>query len=59
MSEYLRRLAFKAGEKAARQGRPGSVCNRQRGTIFFDDWHDGYEQALNSQPARRAGGQHS
>ena len=53
MSDYRRMQAAKAGYKAALEGRPRSVCNRQRGTIFFDDWHDGYnegERARKVQP---------
>ena len=47
MSEYRRRQAYQAGRKAAEQGKPRSACNRERGTIFFDDWQDGYEDVLN------------
>jgi hypothetical protein len=47
MSEYRRQLAWKAGAKAWRDGKPKSSCTRQRGTIFWDDWHDGFEHAEN------------
>lgn len=43
MSEYRRMLACIAGEKAARAGKPRPSCNRERGTIFYDDWMDGYD----------------
>jgi hypothetical protein len=42
MSEYRRRLAYEAGKKAALSGKPESANNRQPGTIFFDDWCDGW-----------------
>lgn len=44
MSDYRRALAFKAGKKAALAGKSRETCNRQRGTIFFDDWQDGYNE---------------
>lgn len=44
MSQYRRKQAWEAGVKAAREGKPATACNRQRGTIFYDDWHDAYEQ---------------
>lgn len=42
MSEYRRIQAYQAGRKAALAGKRVEVCNRQRGTIFYDDWHDGF-----------------
>jgi hypothetical protein len=45
VSDYRRGLAFKAGEKAARASKSRETCDRQRGTIYFDDWQDGYENA--------------
>lgn len=45
MSDYRRMLAYKAGRNAAMDGKGRSACNRQPGTIFFDDWHDAYDEA--------------
>ena len=49
MTEHRRKQAWDAGAKAAREGKPRTACNRQRGTIFFDDWQDGYEHVLNTE----------
>ena len=49
MSEYRRIQASKAGAKAHAAGKPRSSCNRQRGTIFYDDWQDGYSASENGQ----------
>jgi hypothetical protein len=43
MSDYRRNLAWKAGNKAALAGKGRHTCKRQPGTIFFDDWHDGFD----------------
>jgi hypothetical protein len=43
MSEYRRKQAYDAGRKAALGGKPRSSCKRQQGTIFYDDWNDGYD----------------
>lgn len=51
MSDYRRNLAWKAGRKAQRTGKSPETCNRQPGTIFFDDWHDGYRAAEQEQSA--------
>lgn len=48
MSEYRRKQAWEAGVKAQRAGKPPSACKRPRGTIFYDDWHDGYRWAEQS-----------
>lgn len=48
VSEYRRSLAFKAGAKAAREMKPKGVCNREQGTIYYDDWHDGYNEVENA-----------
>lgn len=45
MSEYRRRQASLAGAKAFRDGKSRETCNRPNGTVFFDDWHDGYNAA--------------
>lgn len=50
MSEHRRRLAFKAGKKAALNGKPETENNRQRGTIFFDDWYDGWAEGERERP---------
>jgi hypothetical protein len=42
MSEYRRQLAYAAGRKAALEGKPETANNRERGTIFYDDWGDGW-----------------
>ena len=42
VSDYRRNLAWFAGVKAALAGKPVTANNRQNGTIYFDDWHDGW-----------------
>lgn len=42
VSEYRRRQAWFAGRKAAEANKPKTACNRQRGTIYYDDWMDGW-----------------
>jgi hypothetical protein len=44
MSEYRRLLAYRAGRKAALNRRDRSTCKRTPGTIYFDDWHDGFDE---------------
>lgn len=46
ISEHRRNLAWLAGDRAARNGKSEDACDRQPGTIYFDDWHDGYEAGL-------------
>jgi ribosome modulation factor len=50
MSDYRRNQAFQAGRKAALAGKTKETCNRQPGTIFFDDWHDGFEEVTQQLP---------
>jgi hypothetical protein len=45
MSDYRRRLAYQAGRKAALSGKPETANNREWGTIYFDDWADGWQSA--------------
>ena len=47
MSDYRRQQAWTAGNKAGKAGKPRESNNRQRGTIFYDDWADGWEEADN------------
>ena len=42
MANNRRHEAWAAGQKAALDGKPESSCRRRPGTIFYDDWHDGY-----------------
>lgn len=42
VSEHRRHLAYHAGQVAAMAGKSREKCNRQPGTIYFDDWHDGF-----------------
>lgn len=44
ISDYRRGLAWKAGHKAARAGNTATANNRQRGTIYYDDWADGWRE---------------
>lgn len=46
MADNRRAIAWAAGQKAALDGKPASVCRRRPGTIFYDDWHDGHEDGL-------------
>lgn len=43
VSVYRRHLAWEAGRKAAMTDRPETANNRFPGTIFYDDWCDGYQ----------------
>ena len=47
VSDYRRGQAWTAGAKAQRNGKTKDACNREKGTIYFDDWHDGFEYAKN------------
>lgn len=51
MSNYRRRKAWEAGVKAFREGKGEHTNNRQPGTIFSDDWHDGWNDEQNKQPS--------
>lgn len=42
--EHRRRLAYTAGRKAALAEKSRDKNNRQRGTIFYDDWADGWDE---------------
>ena len=44
ISEHRRRMAWTAGKKAALSGKPRDTNNRTRGTIYFDDWADGWDE---------------
>tara|TARA_Y100000114_G_scaffold153717_2_gene174266 strand:- start:28690 stop:28878 length:189 start_codon:yes stop_codon:yes gene_type:complete len=44
VSDYRRQQAWVAGNKAGKAGLPSDRNNRQRGTIFYDDWADGWEE---------------
>jgi hypothetical protein len=44
MSDYRREQAWQAGKKAALAGEAETANNRERGTIFFDDWADGWNE---------------
>jgi hypothetical protein len=48
MSDYRRNLAWRAGHKAALANKTLAANNRQEGTIFYDDWCDGHNDALNA-----------
>lgn len=52
VSEYRRHLAWTAGKMAAKAGKSRATCNRENGTIYFDDWHDGYNDWVNSNPCQ-------
>jgi len=47
VSEYRRGQAWRAGKKAFESGKPKSANNRERGTIYYDDWWDGWNHAYN------------
>lgn len=50
ISDYRRELAFKAGKKAGQSGKPETANKRQRGTIYFDDWWDGWNEGQRVKP---------
>lgn len=41
--ETVRALAYEDGVEAAEAGQSEDDCEWMRGTIFYDDWMDGYE----------------
>lgn len=45
--EHRCRLAWRAGIKAAEAGKHFRTNNRPRGTVFYDDWCDGYFSIAN------------
>jgi len=47
VSDYRRNLAFKAGAKAFLRGKGEHTNNRQSGTIYADDWQDGWNEEAN------------
>lgn len=47
VSPYRRQLAYAAGKKARQQGKPTTANNRQEGTIYADDWWDGWNEEDN------------
>ena len=47
ISEYRCILAFKAGRKARLAGKPITANNRERGTVYYDDWWDGWNEEDN------------
>jgi hypothetical protein len=44
VNEYRRAKAWMAGKEAALEGASRTSCNREAGTIYFDDWHDGFDE---------------
>lgn len=50
MSDHKRAKAFKQGADAYRAGQSRENCPLPRGTIYFDDWNDGFEQASQKAP---------
>ncbi len=52
VSASRRDLAWTAGYNAQLAGKSREACNRQPGTIYFDDWHDGYNHAENTAATR-------
>ena len=42
ISYYRCRLAYEAGVKARQKGKPRSANNREPGTVYYDDWGDGW-----------------
>lgn len=49
VSKYRRGLAWRAGVRAHQQGRTRETCDRPRGTIYFDDWQDGFSTSENGE----------
>jgi hypothetical protein len=42
ISTTRRQQAWKAGQKARADGKPEDANNRLFGTIYYDDWSDGW-----------------
>lgn len=53
MSDYRRQQAYEAGQNAGQKGLSEAACTRQRGTIYFDDWHDGYQEGQRTADAAK------
>ena len=47
MSGRRREQAWQAGHNARLKCKPRTSCDRRLGTIFYDDWQDGYNDADN------------
>jgi hypothetical protein len=47
ISDYRSRLAYRAGKKAREQGKPATANNRERGTVYYDDWWAGWNDEDN------------
>jgi len=47
ISEYRCEQAWNAGVKAALAEKKRSSNNRQPGTVYYDDWADGYDSVAN------------
>ena len=58
VSEYRRMLAARAGRKAALAGKKRASCDRERGTIYWDDWCSGYDDGFNAMLAARRSKNH-
>ena len=52
MSDFRREQAWRAGAKASSEGKPETANSRQKGTVFYDDWWDGWnanQEKINDQ----------
>lgn len=43
--ERARMRAYEDGRAAYHLGKLHESCKRKPGTIYFDDWHDGFQEA--------------
>ena len=48
VSDRRRRAAWSAGYQARKDGKSPAANDRPQGTIYFDDWADGFQAASNT-----------
>ena len=52
---FQRANAFKAGRTAGMRDESRTSCRYPRGTIYYDDWHDGFAEGEKNRCSRREG----
>lgn len=50
MSDILRHKAWTSGNKASKAGKKVTSCRYKQGTIYYDDWCDGFNDHQNTLP---------
>lgn len=52
ISDARRTQAWRSGVNAANAGKSRASCRWPHGTIYFDDWHDAYENQKRKETQR-------